>query len=432
MFPLNEQVFSLGMDDTDAPRSMCTTWIGALLARELRRTGMKVRSARLVRLNPTIPYRTRGNAAISLEVQGESGYAFELASALIEKYAVFSCENTHPGLVIMERKPPSAFYWKAVTQYCSVEEARGILRQYAVRYKGYKEERGLIGATAAVCSEFPDYTWELLAYRCPERFFDDRDTDPGTFLLSQELTSPHTWDTWDYSLKSPVCIPHTHDPVLYGIRGDSPFHVCYAQSVLSSESPDILQIWMTNQGTDAHLLPGMIAGLVEGRSYLVKGRVCQAPVTGEGGHVIFSLRDSTATVSCMAFEPTKKFRDVVRSLRTDDLILAAGSYLRGTLNLEKICIMSLSRAGMQKAPMCRDCNKMMTSAGTGKGYKCRRCGRHEMNPDMRYEERTVLPGWYEVPPGARRHLARPVIRGRVPEDTSYLPINLAKSTEKGE
>ncbi|MDD1724377.1 MAG: DUF1743 domain-containing protein, partial [Methanospirillum sp.] len=246
------------------------------------------------------------------------------------------------------------------------------------------------------------------------------------------LTSPHTWDTWDYFLKSPVCIPHTQDPVLYGIRGDSSFSVCHAISLIRSEPPDLIQIWMTNQGTDAHLLPGLIPDLKEGRSYLVAGTVDQAPVTTEGGHVTFSLRDQGACVSCMAFEPTKKFREIVRSLRSGDRVLVAGSYLRSSMNLEKICIVSLSRAGIHKAPICPECNKLMTSAGTGKGYKCRRCGRHDMNPEILYEERTVLPGWYEVPPGARRHLARPVIRGNVPEDASYLPVNRAKTQESRE
>ncbi|MCA1916177.1 MAG: tRNA(Ile2) 2-agmatinylcytidine synthetase, partial [Methanospirillum hungatei] len=88
--------FLIGLDDTDAPDGMCTTWLGAVLATLLEKSGMKVFSSRLVRLNPTIPYKTRGNAAISLCVRGDPDYAFSIASDLVEKFAALSCENTHP------------------------------------------------------------------------------------------------------------------------------------------------------------------------------------------------------------------------------------------------------------------------------------------------------------------------------------------------
>ena len=53
----------------------------------------------------------------------------------------------------------------------------------------------------------------------------------------------------------------------------------------------------------------------------------------------------------------------------------------------------------------------MTSAGTGKGYKCRACGARGREPEAERVERLLQPGWYEVPPTARRHLARPLVRG---------------------
>ena len=46
----------LGIDDTDSPTGMCTTYIGAVLARRLARSGMPVGQARLVRLNPNVPW----------------------------------------------------------------------------------------------------------------------------------------------------------------------------------------------------------------------------------------------------------------------------------------------------------------------------------------------------------------------------------------
>jgi tRNA(Ile2)-agmatinylcytidine synthase len=68
----------------------------------------------------------------------------------------------------------------------------------------------------------------------------------------------------------------------------------------------------------------------------------------------------------------------------------------------------------------------MTSAGRGKGYKCRTCVERSHNPEVEQIERHIRPGWYEVPPSARRHLARPLARG--------VPLweeNLFQSIRKG-
>ena len=418
---MSETVFHLGLDDTDAPDGMCTTWLGAKLIRKFSFLGMKVLQARLVRLNPTIQYKTRGNAAIGLKVKGDPAIAFEITCNYVSRYARMSCENTHPGVVITEKIPPADFYWKAVNDHCSIEEAEDILYKYATFWKGYKLRRGLIGATAAICSNFTDYTWEVLMYRPIEDLFHFRKVDPDSIRISEELTTPHTWDSWDNTLKKPVCIPHSPDPVILGIRGDSPFYIEKAISIVEAEPYDMAQIWVTNQGTDAHLVVGDNTRLAEGRSYLIRGNVIENPITGEGGHVSFTILTGNISLPCMAFEPTKKFRDIVRILRLKDEILAVGSYQKGTLNLEKVCILYLNPAFIKKPPVCPDCSKRMTSAGTGKGYKCRGCGNRLQEPEIKSEDRQLNTGWYEVPPGARRHLSRPLARGILPPDGSYLP-----------
>jgi tRNA(Ile2) C34 agmatinyltransferase TiaS len=53
-------------------QGMCTTYLGAVLARRLIREHMRVREARLVRLNPNVTWKTRGNAAIMLDVEGDA------------------------------------------------------------------------------------------------------------------------------------------------------------------------------------------------------------------------------------------------------------------------------------------------------------------------------------------------------------------------
>ena len=208
-----------------------------------------------------------------------------------------------------------------------------------------------------------------------------------------------------------VCVPHTPDPVLFGIRGESPQWVMAARQMIDSEKPGLEQIWVTNQGTDAHLLHGTIGELREGLSYRVRGIVADPPNTGTGGHVSFTIRDGDHTVRCMAYEPTKNFRQVVRQLVPGDEVIAVGSFKKGSINLEKMRIVSLARPLITRPPLCPACTKRMTSDGKGKGYKCKKCGVRSNEPDVQEIPRTLLTGWYEVPPTARRHLAKPLCRG---------------------
>jgi len=402
----------IGIDDTDSPQGMCTTYLGAVLARRLIHEHMQVREARLVRLNPNVTFKTRGNAAIMLDVKGDPDRAFAIACALVEELADFSCENTNPGVVVVDAPLDPAFYERAVKDFCEIDEAVAILEQSGARYRGWKNRRGLIGATAAVASELADKTSEVLVYREPARFGTPRNVDRASLFDAEAATFPHTWDTVDVANDVVVCVPHTPDPVLFGIRGESPRWVMTARQMIRSEPTGIEQIWVTNQGTDAHLLDAKIGSLCEGLSYRVRGIVDAAPETGSGGHDSFTLRDNDRIVRCMAYEPTKNFRQIIRHLVPGDDVMVCGSYKKGSINLEKIQVIALGHTKTIRPPVCASCNKRMTSDGKGKGWKCKKCGARGEAPEVQEISRTLEPGWYEVPPTARRHLAKPLCRGK--------------------
>jgi tRNA(Ile2)-agmatinylcytidine synthase len=401
----------IGIDDTDSPQGMCTTYLGAVLARRLIRERMRVREARLIRLNPNVTFKTRGNAAIALDVTGDRDHAFTIACTAVEDLADFSCENTNPGVVVVDTPPDPAFYTKAVTDFCQIEEAIELLEAAGAQYHGYKNKRGLIGATAAVASVLADSTSEILVYRQPEHWGTPREVDRQSLFNAEKATFPHTWDTVDTANDVVVCVPHTPDPVLFGIRGENPSRVIVARQMVQSEKPGIEQIWVTNQGTDAHILAGRIGELSEGLSYWVQGIVADAPLTTAGGHVSFTFSHGDNTVRCMAYEPTKNFRQIVRELVQGDDVIAVGSFKKGSINLEKINIVSLAHPVTSRPPICTTCNKRMTSTGTRKGYRCKKCRARAVDPDVQVIPRTLTTGWYEVPPTARRHLAKPLCRG---------------------
>ena len=99
----------IGIDDTDSPQGMCTTYLGAVLARRLIHKGMSIREARIVRLNPNVTWKTRGNAAIVLDVNGDRNQAFAIACATVESIADFKGENTNPGVVVVDWRGTGQF-----------------------------------------------------------------------------------------------------------------------------------------------------------------------------------------------------------------------------------------------------------------------------------------------------------------------------------
>ena len=60
----------IGIDDTDSPRGGCTTYIAALLVEKLSNMGATfIDYPNLIRLNPNVPWKTRGNGALCLRIK---------------------------------------------------------------------------------------------------------------------------------------------------------------------------------------------------------------------------------------------------------------------------------------------------------------------------------------------------------------------------
>src|SRR2546428_5620861 len=68
-------VLWIGVDDTDSLRGMCTTFLATEIVRDLTTDYDLIGYPRLVRLNPNIPWKTRGNGAICLCVGRGRGNA---------------------------------------------------------------------------------------------------------------------------------------------------------------------------------------------------------------------------------------------------------------------------------------------------------------------------------------------------------------------
>lgn len=414
----------IGIDDTDSNEGMCTTYLGALLLDELKAYGTVEALPMLVRLNPTIPYKTRGNAAVALKLKTcfpEKVIIHVLSR--IEKLARMECEKTNPGAVFIlekdyEKLKPVLFEFleETVRNVKEIQEAKNLISEFGISARGFKNGRGLIGALAACGAMLnPDgweHTFEHLAYRQKEKWGTLREIDKSSFFEADRKTYPETWDTIDLGNEKIVCVPHSADPVLFGIRGNNPKAVTEAAFMIRSEPVERFAVYRTNQGTDMHLLHAEnIAEVRDMHSYRLEGKVSAIPKTICGGHVFFNIRDERGDeISCAAFEPTKNFRDLVRKLVPGDQVVLSGSVTSMTLNIEKMEIKSLVPLFIEENPLCPECKKHMKSAGQGQGFRCKKCGTQAASKITSAIEREIETGLYEVPPCSRRHLAKPLIR----------------------
>jgi tRNA(Ile2)-agmatinylcytidine synthase len=416
----------IGIDDTDSERGLCTTYLAAVLMERLRPLGDIVGLPRLIRLNPCARYKTRGNAALAFALESNRPEAVrEMALRTLLELSDLSGANTNPGLVIAEEVTAKMkiFYHRAVTEILEIEEARRLLEEEKIWYRGFKKGRGLIGALAAVGADLQDFTYELIVYRERSRWGTKRCIDAQSVWRADAFTYPLTWDTVDCHNKRIVFAPHTADPVLFGIRGSDPEAIEQAFRAIRSEPWERRVLYKTNQGTDAHILCGRIEDARDSQSYRLRGLVASAPAVIEGGHLFFMLQDeSGARIECAAFEPTKNFRATVKQLMPGDDIEVYGAVRDGALNLEKMNILHLAAQETVKPPMCRQCGRRMESAGRGQGYRCRHCKTRERSRERSTIARDLETGYYEVPPCARRHLSKPLVRlNKEPETVQLHP-----------
>lgn len=410
----------VGMDDTDSPDGMCTTYLALLTIEELEKEDFEIKGfPRLIRLNPTIPFKTRGNGAVSFLVEGELDTIIKIADRMIRQNSQLHHEKTNPGAVFVDPEDDKLisavfkFSNQVLRSIATIDEADSIIKKYDIEHLRYKSGRGLVGALAAVGVHLSDFTLERLAYRSPQRFNSQRKFKEDSFYHADSLTYPHTWDTVDYYNRVVVSVPNSPDPVLFGIRGENLSPIQQAFKTVETEPIDKEMIFVTNQGTDMHLIREEgLQELKNYHSYKLRGEVIQKPYIEEGGHVFFFMETRFGVIKCAAFEPTKQFREIIGKLIDGDQLRVYGSMKKDTINLEKISLKP-AEIVVEENPLCPLCGKKMESAGKGQGFRCKKCKTKAPRKVTTRIKRDIEEGFYEVPPVARRHISKPLVRMNV-------------------
>ncbi|MEK6976621.1 MAG: tRNA(Ile)(2)-agmatinylcytidine synthase [Candidatus Thermoplasmatota archaeon] len=429
----------LAFDDTDGPVGGCTTHLAfhVLLALpELALTGMP----RLVRLNPNVPWKTRGNGAVVLplgiprgpqvrvgELRGSEILAFPEAAPVqpsqdvIDRvWAVLAAQaqpGASPGVALFADAPPQAAYWETVRAFVEPASAKAALADLDVLHHAKGDGRALVGCLGAAAWAGPPSSYEVIAYREPARWGTARAVEPGPLFGLD--ASGATFHTEDPVAKRLACVPHTPDPVLIGLRGRDPERLRDAAlrvlPLALREPVDGWLLWATNHASGDHVTP--VADLSQSPplgTLALEATVTATAERRQGGHAFVPLRDAAgAAFEAVAFEPTHAFRDALGALLPGDRLAVVGAFHEGVLRLEKLRIVSAAVQTIRRNPDCRRCGRRMRSKGPSTGFRCDACKEKMPSTAAVVEEvaRRVDRAWHEPPVMARRHLHRPVAWG---------------------
>lgn len=390
-----------------------------------------------MRLNPNIPWKTRGNAALSARFgrgRGPSSLIGTIGGRPVRAFArgragprraeaelterLWSAllrvsrrgeDGTDPAMVVAPRQVDPRLYWAAVRRVVEPAEAARAVARAGGSIHAEGSQRGVVGAAASIAWPRVHPTWELIAYRATERVGTRRAVEARS-IHALERDHPELFLCSDPSTRRLLVAPHTACPILFGLRSTEASILPRLLPRVRSEPVERWMTFVTNQGTGDHLSRRGLAEVGPYESGLVRGRVARPPEVLRGGHVRLDLEDGEGReLPCVVFEPTKTLPRVARALVAGDVVRLWGG--RGedpVFRVEGIVLESLRpRFDRSRPPRCAACGQATSSLGTARGYRCRRCGTRHPPEAGRGARRTpeFAPGAYHPTPSARRHLA---------------------------
>lgn len=436
------ETLHVGFDDTDSPRGGCTTYIAALLVEKLEKLGVAfIDYPNLIRLNPNVPWKTRGNGALCLRIacdEHTTPTVFETVADTVEENSDLGFKDTDPGIVFFKSaKIPreiKAFAKSTIQGIVTMDQALRLVKRFKAEALGFGTGYGIVGALAAVGETLEeDHTFEVIAYRTPENCGTKRQVDAQSVIRMDRETAPLTFNNFDPESRRVLITPRGPDPILYGVRGETPDAVIQARSLIRALEPvERWVVFRTNHGTDAHLKRvEAISQIQPYHPVTLEGRVASAPRLIPRRHRVFSIEDATGSVDCAAYEPTGALRKVAGQLVVGDKVEVHGGVRPSTpqhpltVNLEKLRIIKLASKLASRNPKCPRCAKRVSSMGKGQGLRCPRCGYESTDLKKITVEgsRGVTEELYVTSLRSQRHLTKPLSRyGK--EDKTTKPVKM--------
>lgn len=416
---------AIGLDDTDSPYGMCTTFLATLIIDRIKPYVEFLDYPFLVRLNPNVPFKTRGNASVKIlfrTKRGSIGKLKEITIGLVSKgtHSFFPKTQTTVAFYFGIKKPNETalnkIYKVALTDILTVDEALSVAETlesgHLELYSSDEKARGVVGSLAALGADFPLFTYELLAYRDLSRTKSDREIDSESVKEVDARFREFTFANIDDGRV--LITPNGPDPVLFGIRGYRPDILLEAARLIRGEKPVLWTIFKTNQGTNSHILE--IECIEQARPYQsVRFWMAVDRVLDSEYKTVLEGHNCNRLVKVNIFRPLSNIRLLARKLVKGDLIEVVGNVVERRdscteLNLEELKIVNLMPKVEKRNPLCPQCGSTLKSKGVAE-YKCKRCGYRVKSSVKLFiiKERNNLPIGERVIPPARywRHLTMP-------------------------
>jgi len=365
----NNTILHIGIDDTDSPKGMCTTFLSYKIVKFLEKQDIEfVDFPSLIRFNPNIPWKTRGNGAVRLTIKTKNPKKIKnKITQLVASYSDTK-NGANPGLVFYQnKKVPVSFHkfsklalWKLISR----KQAKQFVSENNIESFYLGNGQGLVGAISAVGYKFFDHTFELLCYRKKSQFGKKRDISSDSVKKMQSITFPETFSSYDIENDRVLITPHGPDPVFYGVRGETIKSVVRASTIVNTdEKLDGYMVFKSNQGTGDHLNNELqIDDLKPFTSGFLVGEICNKPVTEQGGHVFFSIQVKNRKIRCAVYKPTK-ITKIAQNLIPGDKIHLGGGIRKASkkhgrvLNVEFLRVLQLAKNYLLVNPTCKKCNK---------------------------------------------------------------------------
>jgi len=372
----NDTILHIGIDDTDSPKGMCTTILSYQIVKFLEKQDIEfIDFPSLIRFNPNIPWKTRGNGAVRLTIKTKNPKKIKNKITQLVAHYSDTKNGANPGLVFYQNKKiPASFHkfsqlalWKLISR----KQAKQFVSENNIESFYLGNGQGLVGAISAIGYKFFDHTFELLCYRKKSQFGKKRDISSDSVKKMQSATFPETFSSYDNENDRVLITPHGPDPVFYGIRGETIKSVVRASTIVNSdEKLDGYMVFKSNQGTGDHLNNELqVYDLKPFTSGFLVGEVCNKPVTEQGGHVFFSIQVKDRKIRCAVYKPTK-ITKIAQNLIPGDKIHIGGGVRKASkkhgriLNVEFLRVLQLAKNNLLVNPTCKKCNKKMKSKGS--------------------------------------------------------------------
>ena len=419
---MSKQILHIGIDDTDSPKGMCTTFLAYKIINRLKKENVDFLDfPNLVRFNPNIPWKTRGNGAVGIKISTSNPKKIKnLVKKFVKQYSDVK-NGANPGLVFcQDENVPNEFsklssdaMWKLIHR----NEAKKILSKYNLDFFYLGNGQGLVGATSVLGYNFQDETYELLSYRKSSQFGKKRILDKSKVKEMQEKTYPNTFNSFDSKKNKVLLMPHGPDPVFYGVRGENSKTLISASKMIQpKEKLAGYLIFKSNQGTGDHLKNEIdVNNFLPYTSGTLQGTVDSKPIVTKGGHVFFSIVSKSIKIHCAVYKPTR-ITDIANELIVGDIIKVGGGIRKATkilpriLNLEFIKILKLEKKSKLVNPFCQKCKKHMKSKGKNQDFQCVHCKNTSSHKTRQFIPRSLKKQLYIPDVSAHRHLTKPLQR----------------------